>query len=243
MKRRNSLCVIIIFACWRVLLGAQRADKEDGQQNTAMLFCEDVNGSYEKSASAQGREFSAPDKAHKAYVKVEASVRKNSDGGNACFNQTTLLAKKDPASPFESVFSFAGGKDTGFGNGIQLVDWSADSTILAADLITWWYNSEGWEHTILVYTPRTQSVRQKPLRELFSGTLQKECGVEAQLAGFMQDGRLAVRALPIPEEEGSSCVTAESWWAVELNDFKLYRLATSPRVQRNGHFDLPETKP
>src|SRR6266850_6626081 len=179
MKRITSLCVILIFACWGLPLGAQKADKEDVQQNTAMLFCGDVNGIHQKSASAQGREFAAPDEAHRVYVKVEAAVRKdNSDGRNDCFNQTTLLAKKGPGSQFESVFSYAGGKDAGFGNGIQLIDWSADSTILAADLITWWYNSEGWEHTILVYTPRTQSVQKKPLRELFSGALQKECGVE-----------------------------------------------------------------
>ncbi len=209
-----------------------------------MLFCGDVNGIYQKSASARGREFAAPDGAHKAYVTVEATARKDSPSGqNDCLNQTTLLAQKDPGSPFESVFSYAGGKDAGSGNGIQLIDWSADSTVLVADLITWWYYSEGWEHTILVYAPGTQGVQKKPLKELFSAAVHRECGVEAELAGFLHDGRLAVRALPLPEEEGPSCVAAESWWAVDLNDFKPSRIAANPKVQRNGHFEWPGRKP
>jgi len=59
----------------------------------------------------------------------------------------------------------------------------------------------------------------------------------------LHDGRLAVRALPIPEEEGPSCVAAESWWAVDLNDFKLSRIAANPKIQRNGHFEGPGRKP
>jgi hypothetical protein len=243
MIRSASFCLVLVLTCFSFPMSAQKADQAKGQQNTAMLFCGDVNGVYQKSTSAQGQEFVAPDGAHKAYVKVVATVRKDtSSEENDCLNQTTLLANKGPDGPYETVFSSAGGKDAGFGNGIQLIDWSADSTALVADLITWWYYSEGWEHTILVYTPKIQSVQKRSLRELFSGTLHRECGVEAQLAGFLQDGRLAVRALPIPEEEGPSCVAAESWWAADLNDFKLSRIATNPKLQRNGHFESPERK-
>ena len=126
MKRRAPFYLFYLFlafACFGFPARAQKAAKADGQQITAMLFCGDLNGIYQKSASARGRKFAPPDGAHQVYVTVEATVRKDSSSGqNDCFNQTTLLAQKNPGGPFESVFSYAGGKDAGSGNGIQLID-------------------------------------------------------------------------------------------------------------------------
>ncbi|HLK04261.1 MAG TPA: hypothetical protein VKT53_07435 [Candidatus Acidoferrum sp.] len=231
------------FALWISLLVAAtvagpQAKKESTQQKTAMLFCKEAAGGSLKPISAKGETLVAPDGQHRVFVQVAASVQPDRSGKQLdCANHTTLLAGAASGEQPHVVFSYSGDEEHGYGNGIQLIDWSAKSNLLVGDLLTWWYNSEGWEHNILVYEPDGSKVRQKSLREIISAAVHKECGVEAQLKGFLTDGRLAVRVLPIDaEEEGPSCVVREAWFAVRLDNFAASPIAANPNVRRYGTF-------
>lgn len=214
-----------------------QVQKKSKQQKTAMLVCPETRSGLLKPTSAKGETLVAPDGEHRAYVNAVASVQPDKSGKQSdCVNHTTLLASAALNEQLRPVFNFSGDAERGYGNGIQLIDWSADSKLLVGDLLTWWYNSEGWEHNILVYESDKKKMRQESLRRIISAALHKDCAVEAQLDGFLPDGRLAVRVLAVDEEEGPSCVAKEAWFGVRLDTFVASPIVANPSVQHNGTF-------
>lgn len=207
-----------------------------GTQKTAFATCWEEKTKKYGSRSIQGTVFVSPNGLQQAYVEVELqALRKNSGGQEGCQNRSTLFVARDGKERFDSVFVYQGEEEEK-GNGIQLVDWSTDSNVLVADLLTWYYFSEGWEHNILVYSARTGAVQKKSLEALFSTALHKDCVVDAQLRGFLQDGRVAVRVLPVDESEGPSCFTRESLWAIDISSFSISPLTRNEDIKRNGRF-------
>jgi len=212
--------------------------KAKGTQTTAFLTCWDENSKNYGSRSARGPVLISPNGLHEAYAKAEAFAQRSADSGGqeTCKNKSTLFVGRGGKAQFDSVYVYQGATGEAQGNGIQLIDWSADSRILVADLLTWYYFSEGWEHNILTYSTRTGSVEKKSLNELFSAALHKDCHVEAQLKGFLRDGRVALRVIPLDEEEGPSCVDQEGMWALDISSFKVSPLAQPEPIKQNGRF-------
>jgi hypothetical protein len=211
-----------------------------GAQKTAFATCWEEKTKKYGSQSIQGTIFVSPDGLQQAYVKIDTkALGKDSSGQESCQNRSALFVAKDGQEHFDSVFTYQREKGE-TGNGIQLIDWSPDSKVLVADLLTWYYSSEGWEHHMLVYSAQTGVVQKKSLEDLFSRALHKDCGLEAQIKGFLLDGRVAVKARPLDEEEGPSCVSKDSLWAIDISTFKISPLTGKEAIKQNGQFTKPD---
>jgi len=237
MNRVRISLFAVSSLIYLVTLSPACAQKQaKGTQKTAFLTCWDEKTKKYASRSVHGAVLASPDGSQQAYVKVDAqALGKDSSGQEGCQNRSALLIARGAKDHFDSVFSYQGEKEEK-GNGIQLIDWSPDSKVLVADLLTWYYFSEGWEHNIIVYSTQTGTVQKKSLETLFSAALHKDCGLEARLMGFLRDGRVAVMARPLDEEEGPSCVKQDSIWAIDTSNFKVSALTKPEEIKQNGKF-------
>ncbi len=162
---------------------------------------------------------------------------KDQHGFESCENYSTLFVSKDPAKRFENVFVARPVKGGPQGNGLQLIDWSPNSGYLLADLLTWWYASEGWVHNVAVYSVQGGSVAKLDLNSAFSRHVKKQCSMDGKLLGFLQDGRVVFQAWGVPDEEGESCVSRKSLWAVDWKTATLRELPEGFRIRKYGRFD------
>src|ERR1700690_688255 len=211
----------------------------EGAQKTAFASCWDENFKNYASRTIQGAVFASGDGRAKAFVRVEAqALGKDSDGDQACQNRSALFIAKSGAEHFDSVFE-ANGENGEQGNGIQLIDWSPDSSLLVADLITWRYFSEGWSHTILTYSTRTGAIKTKSLQTLFLAELHNDCGLEPDLKGFLRDGRVVVGVTPFNDEGGPPCEFKESLWAIDISNFEVAPIIRTEKIKHNGRFKAP----
>jgi hypothetical protein len=215
---------------------AQGQKETRSSQKTAFATCWEEKTKKYGSQSIQGTVFVSSDGLQQAYVKIDTkALGKDSGGIEGCQNRSALFVAKDGQKHFDSVLTYQGEKGE-TGNGIQLIDWSPDSKLLVADLLTWYYFSEGWEHHLLVYSAQTGVVQKESLEDLFSRAFHKDCGLEAQIKGFLQDGRVAVKAWPLDDEEGPSCVPKDSLWAIDISTFKISPLTGKETIKQNGQF-------
>jgi len=212
-------------------------------RNTAMVSCWSQDSREFRPASVRSPVLVSPDGTQRAYVTVQAQTHEENrnSGGDLCQNRSALFVAVGPRNHFEKIFSYGSGQGDEQGNGIQLIDWSLDSHVLLADLLIWRYESEAWEHNILIYRTKGRSIKTESLSKVFSESMHMDCGVEAQLVGFLPDGRVALRAMPIDEEEeGASCVRSESLWGVDLSNLKVASIGAKTLVKPNGRFEPPQ---
>jgi hypothetical protein len=136
-------CGKFIFSPVSPVLGQKEAKR---MQKTAFGTCWEEKTKKYGSRSIQGTVFVSPNGLQRAYVNVDTQALGKDPGGQEdCQNRSALFVAKDGKEHFDSVFTYQGEKGEK-GNGIQLIDWSPDSKVLVADLLTWYYFSEGWEH-------------------------------------------------------------------------------------------------
>lgn len=237
---------LLFFGAW-ALIGTQRCQIEaratqDVSQRTAWLSCWDDRFQNYKSRSLQSPQLVAPDGLHRAYVVVEAQAKgKDSHGGDICQNRSILYVSNSGGREFDSVLTeVAAGTGSG-GNGIQLIDWSADSAHLLADLITWRYYSEGWEHLLMLYSVREHSVVRLDLNLILSHALGKICLVDGQAKGFLEDSQLAFEAWGVPDEEGDSCVQKRELWAIDWKKSAARKASADAAVKTHSHFETPDS--
>jgi len=237
MRKIHILTFVLSSLLSLVAVSPVLGQKEaKGTQKTAFATCWEEKTKKYGSRSIQWTVFVSPNGLQRAYVNVDTQALGKDPGGQEdCQNRSALFVAKDGKEHFDSVFTYRGEKGEK-GNGIQLIDWSPDSKVLVADLLTWYYFSEGWEHHILVYSAQTGAIQRRSLETLFSRALHKDCGVEAAIKGFLRDGRAAVRVLPFDEEEGPSCVPKESLWAIDISTFKISLLTEKEEIKQNGQF-------
>lgn len=181
----------------------------------------------------------SPNGLQQAYATVKAQAFRNSEGYELCHNRSNLYVARDGKQDFRSVLTYQSkGKERGAqGNGIQLIDWSPDSRLLLLDLMTWYYESEGWEHNIVIYSVKTRTVKMQSLGSIFSRALKKPCNLDGRLNGFTPHGRIALTVGPVDEEsEGPSCFSAQGEWEVDASTFTVVPVIRSEKIKRNGHF-------
>jgi hypothetical protein len=223
--------------CSLAVFGQTPGDQSTNHaQKTAFISCCDENWKNCKSSLVRGPLIIAPDGIHRAYAEVSAQIgSKDSEGMESCHNTTTLFVSADGKS-FKQAFEY-GGEEGIDGSGVQLIDWSADSSTLLSDLVVWKYFSEGWAHNLLIYSVNLGTVEKEPLNDLFSKVVKHPCMAETEFIGFFRDGRIGVRALPVDEIEDTPCVTVESVWAVDLSNRSLSAVARPERIKPNGRFE------
>jgi len=227
-----------------LLLWAARGDPSQGRQveavlaeNTAWVSCWDFEGHAYESRAVRSVELVSPEGLNRVYVIAEArAIGKDQRGLESCENRTRLFISRRGAASFSTVFVANAVKDGPQGNGLQLIDWSADSRYVLGDLITWRYFSEGWAHNALLYSVQNDAVVKLDLNSLFTLHAKKDCTVDGKLLGFLRDGRLAFRAWGVPDEEGESCVSRASLWAIDWKASTLNQISSSAVIRHNGHF-------
>jgi|SRR5208282_3152308 len=209
-------------------------------QNTGWLTCWNKEFKDYKSRAVRSRKLVAPDGISRAYVRVDARATDNSgaEAGN-CENRSALFVASAAGSDFQAVFVKEAVPSGPQGNGIQLVDWSADSRFLLADLLTWYYYSEGWEHNILIFSSKTRAVTVISLNSLFSKALKKDCQVDGQFRGFLKNGNLVFESRPFPVDEGETepCDSRPVTWAVNWETGQVSELTGRHTLPLAGHYE------
>jgi hypothetical protein len=206
-------------------------------QKTTAVRCCDENWKNCQSTVVRSPILVAPDGKHRAYAEVKAQIvgKLPGDGDMPdCHNQTTVFVSAE-GEAFKPAFDY-NGEEGADGNGIQLIDWSPDSGTLVADLVVWKYYSEGWAHDVLVYSIVSGETKKQPLNDLFSKVAKQPCMVEAELTGFLSDGRIGVHVLPTDEFEDAPCVGG-GMWAIDLSNLELSKVQKDASPKRNGHFE------
>jgi len=209
-------------------------------QPTAEPICEDVKAQPGKPIVIRGPYLISPDGDHKAYARVEVQLPDSEHKDEYdCRNHTTLFTSKGPNGRFDSILDVAGVDNPTRGNGLQLVDWSADSETLLADLLTWYYGSEGTEHNLVLYSSRTGSLTQKSLSEVFKSVSHEDCRFDGEIMGFLADGQIALRTVHEHDEieEWNPCAKSTGFWAMNPFDFRLTKISGQQVVRHNGHFE------
>ena len=126
------------------------------------------------------------------------------------------------------------------GNGIRLVDWSADSRYLLVELWRWQYYSDTIGTSILVYDSEKDLFLVPDLDRLFSRRFGRECWLDIRLLGFASDNRVAFEAED-NEMLGSACLEKKSRWLLEPTRGDLmripedYKLSTYGKLDRSSH--------
>jgi hypothetical protein len=219
-----------------------KRSREIKVQPTAGAICEDVKAQSGKPSVIRGPYLISPDGLHKAYATVEVQGPDSSDQDvNACRNHSTLFVANGNNGRFDAVLDVPGKDDPTRGNGLQLVDWSPDSATLLADLLTWHYGSEGWEHNLVLYSSKSGIVKQKSLSAVFQNVRHMGCIFDGQVVGFLTDGRIAVREYANTKdevEEFTFCgVEHEQYWAFNFYDFRVSKISGSSALKYNSRFE------
>ncbi|HLW99275.1 MAG TPA: hypothetical protein VKR82_11560 [Candidatus Acidoferrales bacterium] len=175
-----------------------------------------------------------------AYARVEIQLPDSEHKDEYdCRNHTTLFTAKGSNSRFDPILDVAGVDNPTRGNGLQLIDWSPDSEILLADLLTWYYDSEGAEHNLVLYSSRTGSLTQKSLSEVFKSISHEDCRFDGEIIGFLADGQIALRTVYVHDEieEWNPCVKSTGFWAMNASNFRLTKISGRQIVKHNSHFE------
>lgn len=209
-------------------------------QPTVGAICDDVKPQPGKPVVIHGPYIISPDGVHKAYARVEVQLPDSEHRGEYdCRNHTTLFMAKGPNGRYDPILDVTGADNPTRGNGLQLIDWSADSETLLADLLTWYYDSEGAEHNFILYSSRTGSLTQKSLSEVFMSVSHEDCRFDGEIMGFLADGQIALRTVYVHDEieEWNPCVKSTGFWAMNASNFRLTKISGRQVVKHNGHFE------
>ena len=234
-SRCISILVMVALSSTSAFGQAGRQDPSPKAQKTAFVSCCDENWKNCKSNSVRGPTLIAPDGKHRAYAEVAAQITGGLHGDDKmpdCHNKTTVYVSIDGKS-FKTAFEYAG-EEGADGNGIQLIDWSKDSTTLVADLIVWKYYSEGWAHNVLIWS--VNNARKQALNDLFSKKIGRPCAIDANVMGFLTDSTIGLHVNPTDEFEDAPCV-GEGTWSIGRSSFELNSIPNDTALEHNGRFE------
>ncbi|MFQ5817356.1 MAG: hypothetical protein ACE5H2_05280 [Terriglobia bacterium] len=127
------------------------------------------------------------------------------------------------------------------GNGIAVVDWSADGRKLLVQIMRWPYESDVADFDILLYNSSFATFTKPDHNQIFGKHLGKECFLRIRVLGFASDGKVLLEADDYWGEWGSVCVPETSLWLLDPYKDKVSSLPDDYQVQRYGSFE--EHKP
>lgn len=217
-----------------LLLGSQlgRGDSDyiPGPHNTYWVTCE----GFQEPKTVQGPTFVAPRSGTAAFVRVTAGPNEDS-----CSNTSELFVKKPSGAAFIPIFVQ---KPAEFlrGNGMKLIDWSADGRFLLIDLIQWQHASDApVNRSLLVFDSMNQAVITVDVSRIFAGE-PKDCLTEVRGVAFRGHSKIVVKASSQPYYEAGEekplnpgCPTYSRIWELSLDSPSVKKLS-SFKARRNA---------
>jgi hypothetical protein len=190
---------------------------------------------------ARSKDYVAPDSHLRAYATVRAKAVAANSEEQQCENESALFVANGKAA--RAVLTQSASDTAGQGNGIQIIDWSADSKQLLADAMTWHYFSEDLKHHAIVYNVSSGSLQRLDLDKLFSEYAKQDCEIDGRIRGFASDGSVVLEVWPIDEVYGeSSCVKRRSIWQLKPSSHQLTQLPSKFKLKRNAVVEHSPTR-
>ena len=191
----------------------------------------------------------SPDGKHRAYAEVEATAlqaqRSAGYTGPLCVNNSRLFVGAE-SGEFKIRF-LQEPADVENGNSLRLLDWSADSRRLLAELAEWQYEQPGATHNILVYDTRYGTFQQPDLGHALAKTYDHECSFDFRVLGFGSQGSIVLEAQPLsPEEEEilglQSCSRKKTYFEMDRTTENLVSVPELPKLQHNAKVEPAPSK-
>jgi len=182
----------------------------------------------------------APDQKHRAYAEVDATAlypqRPIGYSGPLCVNNSKLFVAD--TGEFKPRF-LQEPADVENGNSLRLIDWSADSRRLLAEIAEWQYEQPGVNRSVLVFDSRFGTFQQPDLARSFAKTYGHDCSMNLRVVGFGAQGQIVLEAQPLtPEEEEvsgtSSCAKKRTFFELDRATENLVSVPEMPKVQHNA---------
>jgi hypothetical protein len=193
------------------------------------------------SRTVHGNVLAAPDQKHRAYTEVEATAlypqRPSGYAGPLCVNNSRLFVARDTGD-FKLRF-LQEPADVENGNSLRLIDWSADSRRLLAEISHWQYEQPGSNRDVLLFDSRVGTFQQPDLARSLAKTYGHECSMNLRVLGFGTQGAIVLEAQPLtPEEEEvsgvSSCAKKRTFLEMDRATENLVSVPEMPKVQHNA---------
>ncbi len=190
----------------------------------------------------------APDGKSRAYVEVESRAiapDKTIVNLPRCAN-TSRLWLRESSGNYRLIY-LDSPFDLEAGNGLRLVDWSADGRRLLIERSRWQFETEDETHSVLLYDGRTGLFQEPDLDHMARKLFDANCALNTHVLGFAADGKILLEALPLtPEEEEvqavQSCVKKATRWKLAPASEKLEPVENATPVQKYGKAQPPEAK-
>lgn len=193
------------------------------------------------SRTVRGDTLVSPDGKHRAYAEVEAVAlnpqRPPGYSGPLCVNNSRLYLAPDNGE-FRVRF-LQEPADVENGNSLRLLDWSADSRRLLAELAEWQYEQPVVTRSALLYDTRYGTFQQPDLAQALAKAYGHECLFDVRVLGFDAQGGIALEAQPLsPEEEEilglPSCSKKKAYYAMDRATEALVSVPELPKLQHNA---------
>jgi len=190
----------------------------------------------------------APDGKTQAYVEVESRAiapDKTILNLPRCAN-TSRLSLREGSVNYRLIY-LESPFDQEAGNGLRLVDWSADSRRLLIERARWQFETEDETHGVLLYDAHTGLFQEPDLDHITRKLFDAKCALNTHVLGFAADGKILLEAHPLtPEEEEvqavQSCVKKATRWKLAPASEKLEPVESATPVQKYGKVHPPEAK-
>jgi hypothetical protein len=196
------------------------------------------------SRTVRGNTLASPDQKHRAYTEVEATTlypqRPSGYAGPLCVNNSRLYVAGDTGD-FKMKF-LQEPADVENGNSLRLIDWSADSRRLLAEVTEWQYEQPGSNRSVLVYDSRIGTFQQPDLAHSLAKAYSHECSMNLRVLGFGVQGAIVLDAQPLtPEEEEvsgvSSCAKKRTFFEMDRATENLVSVPEMPKVLHNAKME------
>jgi hypothetical protein len=183
----------------------------------------------------------SPDDKHRAYAEVETTAlypqRPAGYTGPLCVNNSRLFVSAD-SGDFKLRF-LQEPADVENGNSLRLLDWSADSRRLLAELAEWQYEQPGASRGVLIYDSRYGTFQQPDLGHALNKTYGRDCSFNFRVLGFGSQGAIVLEAQPLsPEEEEisgiSSCAKKRTFFELDRATETMVSVPELPKLQHNA---------
>src|SRR5262249_23331852 len=188
----------------------------------------------------------APDQKHRAYAEVEATAlhpqRPAGYTGPLCVNNSRLFT--GDAGDFKLRF-LQEPADVESGNSLRLIDWSADSRRLLAELAEWQYEQPGATRSVLLYDSRYGTFQQPELAHALAKAYGHECLLNFRVMGFGVQGAIVLEGEPLsPEEEevlgAASCAKKRTFFELDRSTENMVSVPEMPKLQHNAKSEAPK---
>lgn len=240
---------ILLTALWSSLVCAQTSNAPPAPENTPKSGAPELVTCGDKpplvSRTVRGNLLTSPDQKHRAYAEVEATAlypqRPAGYTGPLCINNSRLFVGAD-SGEFKLRF-LQEPADVENGNSLRLLDWSADSRRLLAELSEWQYEQPGVTRSVLLYDSRYGTFQLPDLGHSLAKTYGHECSMNFRVLGFGAQGAIALEAEPLsPEEEEvlgvSSCTKKKTFYELDRATENLVSVPELPKLQHNAKVAL-----